>query len=134
MSKEGASARDEHKGKGWADCEKNLGEHALKGDYWFILKAVGVNAPHIRAPRLSHTIHRIEGKDPASSDPIELLVETPTENTSARALRFEVLDMNEDLDTKTAVDCVLNSADGKAWLADAIDHAVFKVTIRKKTR
>ena len=126
------------KAKAAAKTWRNVGPceeppHGLIGDYYFVVKVVPVNSPTTPpalGPRTLVTYHKVAGPSRVASVTKEYRFEAKKAGfESKKGFRFELLDLNEKLETLDAAKCALASKDGQLWLEDAIDHVILKMNV-----
>jgi hypothetical protein len=129
MPKKGKAAS-----KSWrnvAPCA--IPSHGLTGDYYFVVKVVPVNSPTMPpglSPRTLVTYHKVTGPSHAgSASKVYEFEAMKAGYESEKAFRFEVLDLNEKLESLSAAQCALATKDGQLWLKDAIDHVILKMKV-----
>ena len=110
-------------------CERQDNPKAsIKGEYYFVVKIVPVNADEPMTPQFVGTIHRANSAEARAAGTLDVAVGSTT-LTSNQAFRFVVQDLNSALDSFADAQCAIESREGKGWLSNATDYIVLKATI-----
>jgi hypothetical protein len=134
MAKKTTAARKKpapaKKGGPMTGCEAKI-PRPVKGDYFFLVKIVPVNWGASTMKIIPTTLVTKHRTDPTTKGGpgLEVSIRPRPEREKASAFNFEVLDLNEKLDRLDLAECVLDSNEGQAWKTNALDWAIFKVTI-----